>query len=229
MMYSGFFKYSLYILIFGYIYFWLIQKNTKSTKYSEKPHGRSLSIFVAVIFLTLLLGFALQLMVSAILQMIDFANPKLLESYHDMVARSFAAKNGIVQLITVMIFAPIGEELLFRGVLLKCSTDLLHRGKIFSVCLTGILFGLYHGEIVQICYAISMGILLGFIAVSFQSIIPSITLHIAVNTSAYLVPSILFHTKETTILTIAVSSLLVFFFCYVFFRLSKSYTKYLDK
>lgn len=228
-MYSGFFKYSLYILIFGYIYLWLIKKNNKSTTYSEKPHGRSLSIFVAVICITLLLGFSLQLMVSAILQIIDFANPKLLESYHDMVERSFAAKNGIIQLLTVMVLAPIGEELLFRGVLLKGSTDVLHCGKIFSVCLTGILFGLYHGQLIQICYAIPMGILLGFIAVSFQSIIPSITLHIAVNTSAYLVPSILFHTKETTILSIAVSSLFILFFCYVLFRLSKSYTKYLDK
>lgn len=228
MIISSFFKYSLYILIFGCIYILLNKKDQKKT-YSEKPHGRSLSMFFAAILVTLPLGYLLQVLVSSILQLIKFADSQLLKSYYELVDSSFMVKGDYLLLLSITILAPIGEELLFRGVLLKGSTDFLHLNKTTSVCLTGILFGLYHGNVVQICYAIPMGILLGYLAVNFRSIIPGIVLHMSVNTSAYFLPTIFFHIKKTTMFLMVVSLIFILILCYVLFCFARRYTKYLDK
>lgn len=228
MIVSRFFRYSLYILIFGCIYILFYKSNQKKT-YSEKPHGRSLSMFFAAILVTFPLGYLLQVLVSSILQLIKFADPQLLKSYYELVDSSFTVKGDYLLFLSITILAPIGEELLFRGVLLKGCTDYLHLNKTVSVCLTGILFGLYHGNVVQICYAIPMGILLGCIATSFHSVLPGIFLHISVNTSAYFLPTIFFHIKKTTMSLMVVSVIFIFILCYVLFRIARRYTKYLDK
>lgn len=228
MIVSTFSKYSLLILVFGCIYI-LLNKHSQKKGYSEKPQGRSLSMFFAAICIALPLGYHLQVLVSSILKMIHFINPKLLEHYYTFVHNSFSVRNGILSLITTMVLAPIGEELMFRGVLLKCSIDYLRINKVISICLTGILFGLMHGNTVQICYAIPLGILLGYIAVSFHSVLPGIVLHISVNTSAYLLPNIFFHIKKTTFFVMVVSSISVLILCYVLVSVAKRYTKYLDR
>lgn len=228
MIVTSFSKYSLVILIFGCIYI-LINKMTQKKTYSEKPQGRSLSMFFAAICAALPLGYYLQLLVSSILQIIKFTNPKLLESYFTYIRNSYSPSNGILALITTIILAPIGEELMFRGVFLKCCTNYLHLNKIFSVCLTGIVFGLLHGNAVQICYAIPLGILLGYLAVSFRSILPGIFLHVSVNTSAYLLPTFFFQIKKATIIMAVASAISVLILCYVLISIVSRYTKYLDK
>ena len=71
------------------------------------------------------------------------------------------------------IFAPIGEEILFRGVLLR----LLQRyGKKFAILATAFLFGIFHGNIIQSPYAFLVGLVLGYVAIEY-SIVWSIVLH----------------------------------------------------
>lgn len=240
----SFVSYILYILIFGYIYIrilknipdksegschWQLPSDTPTTKSTENPHTRSLCLFIASILLTILLGILLQMMVSGILQLINSYYPKLLESYNNMIDHSFTLQNGLLQILTVMFISPVGEELLFRGVMLKLSTYYFHYNIPFSVCFTGILFGLYHGNVIQICYAIPLGILLGCICILSESVLPAITLHMAVNISAYLLPSSLYNTKETTLVTLVISFLFTLLFIYILYKIYTTYTKYLDK
>lgn len=220
-----FLKYSLYILTFGCIYILLIKKNSRNIQYAENSRRSSLHIMIAAVCVCLLLGYLVQLLVSGILQVIRFINPQLLETYSQWTTDTFYAQDTILRLIAVMLLAPIGEELLFRGILLHLSIRFLHFNRIFSICLTGILFGLCHGQTIQVLYAIPAGILLGLIAEGFHSILPAICFHMAVNTGAYLLPVFLFQTKETAILLTAVSFIFISVCCYVLFCLSDRLNK----
>lgn len=77
------------------------------------------------------------------------------------------------------IVAPITEELFFRGMLLKIFSRANQR---FGVFATAVFFGLAHGNIPQFLLAFSLGILLAHITLRHCSIIPSIIVHMFVNT-----------------------------------------------
>lgn len=62
------------------------------------------------------------------------------------------------------LFAPVGEEILFRGFVLG---SLRPYGKRFAVMGSAILFGLFHGNLLQTPYAIFMGLILGYITVEY--------------------------------------------------------------
>lgn len=72
------------------------------------------------------------------------------------------------------ILAPVGEELLFRGYVLR---SLKPFGTRFAVWGSAILFGLFHGNLLQTPYAVLMGLLLGYVTVE-HSIGWSIMIHL---------------------------------------------------
>ena len=71
------------------------------------------------------------------------------------------------------ILAPIWEELLFRGCVLR---SLRPYGKRFAIFGSAVLFGLFHGNLLQAPYALLMGLALGYVTVEY-SIRWSILLH----------------------------------------------------
>lgn len=80
----------------------------------------------------------------------------------------------------VVLLGPIMEELLFRGVILKTFSKY---GKIIAIMASSILFGIFHGNIVQGIYAFSVGIILAYVALEY-SIKWSILLHMLNNAVA---------------------------------------------
>ena len=71
------------------------------------------------------------------------------------------------------ILAPVWEELLFRGYILR---TLRPYGKRFAVFTSAILFGLFHGNLWQTPYALLMGLVLGYVTVEY-SIVWAMLLH----------------------------------------------------
>ena len=61
--------------------------------------------------------------------------------------------------------APIVEEILFRGVLLR---GLERHGKRFAIVGSAILFGFFHGNLVQSPYAFAVGLVLGYVAMEYS-------------------------------------------------------------
>lgn len=86
---------------------------------------------------------------------------------------------GIYQIIA----APIGEELLFRGFVLK---NLSRANTHFGIMASALLFGLYHGNMSQLFAGFFMGILLGYLAVYTGSLRVPIFVHAAANTVSFL-------------------------------------------
>ena len=63
------------------------------------------------------------------------------------------------------ILAPVWEEVLFRGYILRTLRPF---GKRFAILTSAILFGLFHGNLLQTPYALLMGFLLGYVTVEYS-------------------------------------------------------------
>jgi membrane protease YdiL (CAAX protease family) len=90
-------------------------------------------------------------------------------------------ENGLVPAVTAfyaMIFAPILEELLFRGIILGA---LSRYNRTFAIIISAIAFGFTHGNIQQAAYAMIAGIVFAAIDLRYNSIIPSMIVHSFVN------------------------------------------------
>ncbi len=98
----------------------------------------------------------------------------------------------ILYFLTVVVCAPLFEEILFRGVFL---THHMKYGCWHAIIVTGILFGLIHQNHEQMFFAAALGILFGYIDVKAGSIIPSIVAHVAVNLYSFIVTFFLYFTN----------------------------------
>jgi membrane protease YdiL (CAAX protease family) len=82
------------------------------------------------------------------------------------------------QILAVVILAPIFEELLFRKFLLD---RVANYGEAVAVILSGVMFGLYHGNLSQFVYATTLGCFFAFVYLKTGKIIYTILLHIILN------------------------------------------------
>ena len=83
----------------------------------------------------------------------------------------------IVVLVAVII-GPIFEELMFR----KLMIDRLSvYGDRFAIIVSAVSFGLFHGNLSQLIYAVAIGFIFGYVYVKTQNVIYSILLHILLN------------------------------------------------
>ncbi len=80
----------------------------------------------------------------------------------------------ILNLISVAILPAILEEMSFRGFLLEKLRPL---GDRFAVLMSAVLFGLLHGNIVQIPFAFLLGLFFGYVTVRTNNIFIAIFLH----------------------------------------------------
>lgn len=76
------------------------------------------------------------------------------------------------------LIAPVTEELLMRGLLLKNLSRVSQR---FAILFSAFLFGIMHENLIQFLYTFPLGILLGYITVKHNSVTPAIIVHIITN------------------------------------------------
>lgn len=75
------------------------------------------------------------------------------------------ASDSLSMFLYASILAPVSEEILFRGYVLR---SLRPFGKRFAILGSAILFGLFHGNLLQTPYAILMGLILGYVTVEYS-------------------------------------------------------------
>lgn len=243
--YISFTTYALYSILFCPVYYILFLKGKKQRKnpsdLTKKQRTKNIPQQCLLLFSTILLGAALQLFTTALLSIISLKFPHSLDSYNNIVDNSFTIKNGVIQIVTVMFIAPIGEELVFRGLTMKllfATLDDLPEGKKkwrkkTAIIISALLFGLYHGNLVQFCYAFPIGIILGFIVFQTGQLTFSMLLHMAINTSAYFMPAVagrsLNQWAMALLAGLVLSVILLLFIFLAAGKGSSHETKYFDK
>lgn len=86
--------------------------------------------------------------------------------------------NPLVAFFITVICAPVAEELLFRKLLIERT---VRYGEGVSVVISGLLFGLFHGNLNQFAYAFVLGCLFGYIFVKTGNILYTIAIHMVIN------------------------------------------------
>ncbi|MDR0904131.1 MAG: CPBP family intramembrane metalloprotease [Ruminococcus sp.] len=126
------------------------------------------------------LGYVTALVINLIIVIITLITKVSLENFTPGLIDRMT-DSGLVPAITAIyaiIFAPVLEELLFRGVILG---SLARYNRTFAIIISALAFGFTHGNIQQACYSVIAGIVFAAIDLRYNSIIPSIITHSFVN------------------------------------------------
>ncbi|HHX11898.1 MAG TPA: CPBP family intramembrane metalloprotease [Clostridiales bacterium] len=100
--------------------------------------------------------------------------PEVVSNYNNMT-NDILQGSLITIILRVAILAPIFEELIFRGLILKRATKIMpfYAANI----LQALLFALFHMNVIQFTYAFPAGLLYGYVTLKYRSLTPVIYLH----------------------------------------------------
>lgn len=218
----------VFLICFGVWYYRIFYRgNIVSTdeSFEDNTKGRMKNIFSCVCSIRtpflLLAGVAIQIMVDGILNLVSPLFPDTFATYYELVSKAVGVNRAVPMMIATFVIAPFGEELFFRGVIMGYAKRYMPPA--FAILFQGVLFGLYHGNIVQGIYACILGCLLGFVAYKANTLLASIILHFSINLSVLFIPSVWF--EETVRCGIITAGALVLTVLFVWLAMRKKEEK----
>ena len=138
---------------------------------------KSAKEILAILAMIVLLGISVQFFSSCILTTVLNLMPSVAEEYMNNLSAILEITPRM--LLQVCLIAPIIEELFFRGLIFSLMSKLLPF--IFANIVQAIVFGIYHGNVVQVVYAFILGMFIGYILFITGSIVYTIVLHMSIN------------------------------------------------
>lgn len=155
--------------VFGFGLLYWVTKDVPVKKLEKKPMG----IGKLLLILMMALGIAgVGSLLGAAMESI-FSDNQNLDITAIMLGTSLP-----LRAVVIGILAPILEELFFRKFLID---RLIKYGEFTSIFLSGLLFGLYHGNFQQFFYATFIGWLLAFVYVRTGNVRNTILIHMIIN------------------------------------------------
>lgn len=94
------------------------------------------------------------------------------------------AQGLLEQIFITCILVPIIEEFIFRGFIFKILRKWIPF--VFAMVISAVLFGFYHGNLVQFVYATLCGFVLAYLYERFQSMVVPVVSHMVMNLVAVL-------------------------------------------
>ena len=149
-----------------------------------------------VIFL-ILMGICIQMAASVILGFVLSFEPHAIDEYAEVMDNLI--RYDIRTVCMVVIAAPAFEELIFRYAIMVFGEYLMPFW--LANTLQAVLFGVYHGNLIQGIYAFLLGLILGCVAHRLGGIIASLILHMSIN-AAGLLQSLLVPTDAGVVIRI---------------------------
>jgi membrane protease YdiL (CAAX protease family) len=219
----NFLSYSLPTIITSHRY---LKKRRKlnADNYTIKISNTSWLIYVQIIILTI--------MMIIIIDPITVLIP--VPDWFDELMSKMVSKD-IYSFMTIVLFAPFFEELIFRGIILDGFLKVYSPRK--SIICSSLLFALIHLNPWQAIDAFLIGLFIGWVYYKTQSIIPCILIHFTNNVIAFLIfmfsasdaSSISDLIANKVIFISLIASLSVLFYFGIRFlnrQLNKSYTQH---
>lgn len=112
---------------------------------------------------------------------IGFGTEKVFNLFGYSIKSSIEAAGSTSTTISMFLYSsilgPIAEEIIFRGFVMR---GLERHGKKFAIIVSALLFGAYHGNLIQGLFAFAVGLVLGYVAMEY-SLKWAIVLHITNN------------------------------------------------
>lgn len=167
-------------IVFGCWYRVREHKRNFQCSFWEKCNARMIGCLVAI-------GLLGQYAVGFMMAVVRMICPSIFVNY-DKIVQAVSLEQGspVWMIFLVVVLGPIAEEVLFRGVIY----GKLREG--FTVTqaalISGVIFGMYHKNLVQGIYASLFGMLLAYLFEKTQSLWGAVITHMMFNLSSYLMP-----------------------------------------
>lgn len=165
--------YVVFIFVFGFWY-----KKAFGIKVKKQEEKKLFTL--PVLGGCLVFGISIQIFCSCALKLILPLFPEVYKDYTELLD-SMGMGQGLVPFFYMAVLAPLAEELIFRGLILKYEEKAVP----FFVAnfIQAFLFGIYHQNVVQFVYAFFVGMLLGYLYKKYDSLALTIVVHGIVNAS----------------------------------------------
>lgn len=190
------------LIVFIYVYFMHKGDNFKGymriNKISKKDSLFALLGGIGVLPLSTLIILGLNAII-----------PNVVENYTEMMEAMTLDANIVLTLISIALLAPIVEEILLRGLLFR-QYEKVGAKAITIVILSGVLFGLFHLNIVQGIFTTVGGIFFALAFLWSKSLWVPILMHLANNFLSLSIGYLPETIQESTSLNIGLFALIVF-------------------
>ena len=134
--------------------------------------------------------------------------PSWMEAYERLMETAGLGEDiTLIMMFYSVILAPIGEELVFRGVTMRSARRALPFW--LANILQALLFGIFHMNMIQGCYAFALGLLLGYVCEKGGSIYYSIFFHFLFNLWATVISQFIVIENEILLALIMIGTTIV--------------------
>lgn len=150
--------------------------------------------------------------VEVFMVLLSMIAPKIVLDYAARIENSgIIGFDGIIPILCMYVIAPVVEELAIRGV----SRKLLKWAGLGTIAILfwqAVYFGIMHMDPVQSSYTFFVGLILGYIAIRYDSIYLSILAHLAFNVIGTVTPELFtkFEVSDTIQISVFVCCILIF-------------------
>lgn len=86
-------------------------------------------------------------------------------SLDEYLESASVSTDGLSMFLYAGLGAPIAEEILFRGLVIRSMEP---HGKRFAIFASALLFGMFHGNLIQTPFAFLVGLVLGYVALEYN-------------------------------------------------------------
>ncbi|MCM1025764.1 MAG: CPBP family intramembrane metalloprotease [Roseburia sp.] len=196
------------LIVFGCWYYFAYGRK-KRPETAEKPDALHVALLLPM-------GLLLQFGISSVLSLIEAVAPQVMEGYNELMELAGLGEMSPLAMIAVSIMAPLSEEVLCRGVILRLAERVSPRFWVANF-IQALAFGILHGNLVQGSYAFLLGLLLGYLYGKYRNIWLCMLLHGAMNLSSYLVNPFYMLFPESALLpvflVVLAASIVLFVLC----------------
>ncbi len=155
-------------------------------------------------------GVSLCLFANGFVLFMQFVAPTVVEQYMELMEMAGMGTN-VLTIIAAVVVAPIGEEILCRGLIFyyarKVTFGMKNKTAAFWIANTiqALVFGIMHMNILQGSYAFVLGLGIGFLYKKYNSLYPCMLAHFVVNfLSTFVIGFVLAPLPETLVTAIVI-------------------------
>lgn len=173
-------------IVLGNALMFLVLVRTRRMSYAALFQASPLpakETFAALLLPLMMIAPLLCVLVEAIVNAVAVIWPM---SARDEALFAMLVKSGPLMLLTTCLFAPLFEEMLYRGIILRSFLQQYPRW--IAILASSILFGAVHANLYQFIGATLIGCLLGYLYERTRSLAPCIVLHVLNNIVACMWP-----------------------------------------
>lgn len=227
-------------IIPAFIFAWLVQRNFfKYFRFNNKPDLRQVFLGICVIFASLplinfLVEINMELSLPPYLKSVEIWMINAEEAAMELTEEFLSVKTPkglIINIIVIAVIPAIGEELIFRGVLLRTLKQWTNNSHI-AVWISAILFSAMHIQFFGFLPRLFLGVLFGYLVVYSGSLWIAMIAHF-VNNAAAVIAYYYYHnnltklqldeigTGESSSYFIVLSVLLLSIFMFAYWKIGK--------